>query len=310
MNSPGTAYSKEIWHARLKHWWDENPAAAGPIPRGWILRHDSEIIGFLGCVPVIYSYQKVEVPTVAASSWRVLEQHRSQSLRLFMPLYKLSQEMPVLNTSPNPAVMQILQRSGFDSRSLALRHFFIMCPYLGPLAAMLAGKGRGFPRLSVGMRIITDVSTAIGVLCSVIDERRLEKQIDLNYLRWQLSTPMSELQFVGCIDEDGILTSYLVLEKTWVKGLQAWLAVDWFTARANNHEILALIGAISQQPAIIPGGSAFRILALVSLDKEDFWSSVPSIYCRSTPALHYFSLPKSLGAEDKRCVLAEGDCFL
>lgn len=310
MNSPGTVYSEVFWKNRLKHWWDDNPAASPDAPRGWILYCDAQIVGFLGCIPLHYRYEGNEVLSVTASSWRVMEAHRSQSLRLFMPLYKLSQTMPVLNTSPNPAVKQILEKSGFLSRAQAHQHFFLMNPQLGGLLAMVFGKGKGFPDLSEQARLVTNLNEVKGIVSPVMQSGRLEKSISVEYLRWQLSSPVVRLQFLGSVDPNGVLSSYLVLQESRVKGIKSWMVVDWFSANPMTEEIGSMVGYVCQNPSFITGSSNFGFLVMTCLDDHDYWSSAPALYRREIPALHYFSLPKTLAVENKRCVIAEGDCLL
>lgn len=310
MNSPGEKYEREQWRSRLHFWWDANPAAGSDQPWGWTLRNAGVIVGFLGCIPMIYQYQGAAIPAVAATSWRVLEEHRSQSLRLFMPMYKLSQQMLVLNTSPSPAVKQILQRSGFLSQPQSQRHFFVLGRFLGALTASIVGKGRGFPSLQPSLRVVTDVSLVKQLMSPTMQSDRLEKQITPDYLRWQLTAPEQNLKMIGCMDEEGILSSYLVLQPTVLKGLKAWLAVDWFTSRSSTDELWALVGKLSHKPDMIPGDTKARLLAVVSMTDDTAWDAAPAVYRRLMPVKHFYALPTALKGCAKRCVIAEGDCLL
>lgn len=310
VHSPGEIHPESRWRERMRFWWDDNPAADAGQPWGWALRHNNRVVGFLGCVPVMYQFQGSPVPAVAASTWRVMEKHRGQSLRLFMPLFKLSREMPVLNTSPSPAVMQVLERSGFQSRRACTRHFFAMGAWVGPLAASLAGRGRGFPRLAGDLRVVTDVAAVQSVARPVMRDDRLEKRISPEYLRWLLSTPMASLQFAGCIDESGTLTSFLILIPDVFKGVRSWLTVDWFTTRDTMDELLALTGELCRHPRILPGGAGVRLLAAVSFEGDDGWLDAPALHRRETPARHFYGLPATLKNVPKRCVPAEGDFLL
>lgn len=304
-HSPGEVHDGEQWRARLRFWWDENPAAGFGQPLGWVLRHEGRVVGCFCCVPMMYQYKGVQIPAVAASTWRVMEEHRSQSLRLFMPLFKLSREMPVLNTSPSPAVKQVLERSGFKSPKSCMRHIFGMGRLLGPLTAVILGKGRGFPRLPKGFRVITNLAEVRTIAHPMMQGGRLEKHLTLDYLRWLVSTPMERLQFAGCVDEAGALSSFLILQPGRFKGLRAWIAVDWFTARESMTELTALTGAICCRP-----DETAWMLGVVSFEGDDGWLKAPAMHRHDPPPKHYCGLPEALQAVPKRSVLAEGDTFL
>lgn len=310
IHSPGEAYSAEEWRTRLQFWWDDNPLGEAGQPKGWKLIFESRVVGFLGCVPAMYEYQGREVPAVAATTWRVMEAHRNQSLRLFVPLLKLSREMLVVNTSPIPAVAQVLKKSGFQSCPECTRHFFPMGRMLGRFARLFVSKGKRWPALKNDTRLVTDVKLLTSMAPSQRDRTQLERKASVQYLQWLVRTPMATLKFAGITDKSGRLTSYVILKPCKVKGLSAWLTVDWFTSLASLDEIHALIRSICEQPGLVPGGEKAKVMCMISFKGDRIWDSLPSLHRAAIPAVYYYSLPDELKAAFKHWVLAESDYIL
>ena len=286
-----------------------NPAASDSMPRGWLLWHEAEVVGFLGCIPMVYEYQGNEVPAVAATTWRVSEAHRGQSLRLFIPLLKLSQEMLVINSSPISAVASILEKSGFHFRKTCLRHFLPIGRFLSPLLSLIKVRGYGFPALPAGLRVITGLQNVAAIAGSSTHAELLQRKLSLEYLKWLLDTPMEDLQIVATVTEENLMSSFVVLMPSKVKGLRAWVAIDWFTSRPDDQELLALVGQICQNPTVYSGsnlGSA-RILVLASFEGDNLWGRAPALHRMIKPAVYYYSAPKKLREVKKYCVLAESD---
>ncbi len=309
LKSPGAAYSRSAWRNRLQYWWKLNPAAADSMPRGWLLWHEAEVVGFLGCIPMMYEYQGNEVPAVAATTWRVSESHRGQSLRLFIPLLKLSQEMVVINSSPISSVASILEKSGFHFRKHCLRHFLPIGRFLSPLLSLIKGGGYGFPTLPAGLRVITGLENVASLARSSTHSDLLQRKLTLEYLRWLLNTPMEDLQIVACVNERNIMSSFVVLMPGKVKGLRAWVAIDWFTSYPDDTELLALIGQICQTPSVFSGSNlaSARVLVLASFEGENLWDRAPALHRVIKPAIYYYSTPKKFRDVKKYCVLAESD---
>ncbi len=310
LESPGQAHSPEKWRARLNHWWEANPAAGHGQPWGWTLRHEGQVVGILGCIPVMYELDGAEVPAAAATTWRVAEAHRSQSLRLFMELLKLARQMPVLNSSPIAAAGQVLEKAGFQFRKTCTRHHIVMGWWLGWMAASVFSKGRSLPKLERGLRLVADPAEVRAVLRGVTHSTMLERQVSPAYLQWLMRTPMEDLHFLGCVTEDGTLSSYLVLLPFEVKGMRGWLTADWFTARDSAEELQTLVVALCREPGLVPGGSGARVLVAASFEGDESWSGLPAFYQREAPALYYYALPPALKAVQKHCVLAESDFLI
>lgn len=76
--------SKEFWLSMFEYWWALNPACTDKFPRGWVLENDSTIVGFLGNIPVKYSFRGEDKIAAAANTWYVDPSVRGlSSLMLF-----------------------------------------------------------------------------------------------------------------------------------------------------------------------------------------------------------------------------------
>ena len=64
----------EHWRARLRWWWEDNPAFSEELGRGWILRNQGKIVGFMGSIPARFVANGVETIAFGGTTWRVLAQ--------------------------------------------------------------------------------------------------------------------------------------------------------------------------------------------------------------------------------------------
>jgi hypothetical protein len=103
--------SAETWGKRLAHWWDQNPFASLRNERGWVLRHEGRIVGFMALIPACYAVNGRPVAALIASSWRIDEAHRNASLPMLMKLRRLAADTLIADTTPTPEVQTLLQRS-------------------------------------------------------------------------------------------------------------------------------------------------------------------------------------------------------
>lgn len=79
---PGERKNAEFWLARLRSWWDRNPSFTEDFERGWTLMEGSEMVGFLGAVPLKFLQGGAEKISVAGTTWRVLPKFRGMSMAL------------------------------------------------------------------------------------------------------------------------------------------------------------------------------------------------------------------------------------
>jgi hypothetical protein len=82
--------------------------------RGWTLRHEGKIVGFMALIPACYAFEGRATPSYIASTWRVDEPHRNRSLPMLMKLRPISATTLISDTTPIPEVQLLLKRSNWD----------------------------------------------------------------------------------------------------------------------------------------------------------------------------------------------------
>ncbi|MDB6138421.1 MAG: hypothetical protein JWO94_1493 [Verrucomicrobiaceae bacterium] len=301
-SADGKPCPEALWLRRMEHWWSDNPAAGSHPARGWGLRHEGRIVGFMACIPALFSWQGGPMPAVFPVTWRVAAEHRSGSLPMLVKMRSLGRQVPLLDTSPNKQVQVMLDKLGFRSVHERSGHVFVLGRWLG----RLCGRGRVFPRLPAGRSLVIDPAKVTAVARPFMRADRLENWTTPEFIRWRVSAPMMKLRFLGCVDAAGALTSYLILAGHEIKKQPAWLVVDWFTTGDDISEVLALLGELSRDPALI--GEARRVVEAAVFEPESsLWAAAPALVNLVRPASYYYLTPSGLDKCVKRCVLADGD---
>lgn len=123
--------SQALWLDNFQFWWDNNPAFSNDLERGWLLRENGQITGFLGSIPTCFQLDGRSMTVFNSTTWRVLPEARHQSMNLLSRLLSAAKHSIVFNTTPNQEVTQILKALKFhlipgleeDRRSLAIINF-------------------------------------------------------------------------------------------------------------------------------------------------------------------------------------------
>jgi hypothetical protein len=112
---PFKATTKETWLRRFEIWWNVNPAWTDRFPRGWILKNDSSIVGFIGNIPVKFRICGEEKIAVAAVTWYVDPSVRGvSSLRLFNAFQKQNYASLYLFNSDSEPLIHIVTKNKFN----------------------------------------------------------------------------------------------------------------------------------------------------------------------------------------------------
>ncbi len=95
-----------VWRAR----WELYPLAAElkPIPIGWVLEQDGEVVGTFGNVPLVYELEGRRLVAAIAADWAVDAAYRSMSIRLLTTFLKQPGVDLCINGSANPTVSKVL----------------------------------------------------------------------------------------------------------------------------------------------------------------------------------------------------------
>lgn len=291
--------NEDGWLRRLAHWWDANPSSPLCPRRGWVLRHQDSLVGFMGLIPVCYAVGGHPVPAYMASTWRVDEPHRNASLPMFMRLRQLGSRHLVVDSTPTPEVQELMLRGGWTACRKIQKHFLA----LGVVGR--AWHGSGVSQLPAGLRLVADPKEVKSVARSCGSPDDVERWVTPESVRWYTSSPMREHVFVGVVDADGRLSSHLVLTPTRVRGVPTWLAVDHFTVRPVNDELHALVGALVRGGVLLPRGRL--LLSLGAFPGDATWEGLRVLHSREEQVCHYFLVPEALKGLRKQTVMAEGD---
>ena len=123
----------EFWRSRLFFWWDQNPAFSDKIERGWVLKRNDnkKIVGFIGNIPTFFHFKGKQIIVFNATTWRVNNKHRNQSLLLLFKYMFYSKNSIMFNTSPTNDVVNILKKSNFQQLPSLIKKnsFTILRPY-------------------------------------------------------------------------------------------------------------------------------------------------------------------------------------
>lgn len=286
----------------MRFWWDDNPAAAKSHERGRWVHAEGRLVGFGGSIPILYAWQGQPVVTLAATTLCVDPNFPKAAALMFLQQRAVAEHQMITHTTPNPRVQEALLSLGARAETTITRHFF-------PAGAASWLRGRAcWPSLSAGRRVVTNPRDIRCLNRPYRRKDRLEKWISAEYLRWFCSSPMRTHHFVGIADAEGVLSSYLLVTPRRIKGLRSWDVIDTFTTEEDDTELLALIGALVKNPALLPGGA--MLVTGAAFPDDPTWKRTPALLRRRQQVCHFFLMPESLREAPKHTVMAEGDLGL
>lgn len=148
---PDETRSEESWARRMRWWWDQNPAFEEGVPRGWTLTNAGSIVGFFGLIPSRVQLRSAACTAFNVSSWRVLPEWRSESLRLLNAAV-LHPRSILINNSPNERAEKIFKAYRFHTfphaqhpqkSVLVTRPSLVLRPKLGALGSWIGAPVLG-----------------------------------------------------------------------------------------------------------------------------------------------------------------------
>lgn len=111
---PGETLSGKFWLDRFAFWWENNPAFGKDFERGWVLRSDGQIAGFCGMIPSKFQLLEKDATVFSTTTWRVLPEHRSQSLQLLFKVITASRQSLLFCTTPGDITVSVLKALKFQ----------------------------------------------------------------------------------------------------------------------------------------------------------------------------------------------------
>lgn len=294
--------SDNDWRQRMRFWWDENPAAEGNKERGRWVHADGRLVGFGGSIPALHAWLGMPCEAVYATTFCVDEQFPKAAALVFLQQREMTEKHMITHATPNPRVQKALLKLGARAEKTVTRHFF---------PAGLASRFRGrswWPSLPTRKRLATDPGEVMAVARPFQRADRIEKWISPEYLRWFCSSPGRKHHFLGTVDAEGVLSSYLLATPCAIKGLQSWDVLEAFTTEDDETELHALIGMLVKEPGLLPGGAS--LVSAAAFPGDHVWDRTPALLKRRQQVCHFFLMPERLRAAPKHTVMAEGDLGL
>lgn len=301
------------WLQRFEHWWRTNPAAEAGLPRGWLLRHGPEVVGFNGVIAFDYACGGTAHKALAMSTWMVQPAHRAQSMKLFLKYHALRGDHVLVNTTANSDVQKVF---GLMKYACAPRlHSFLLPlrqPGFSPLALALGAArtalsgplGGAAPARIIGPEGLDGVTGELRE-----DEDGLSWRRCLKQLKWICRCPATHPKgFVGALDSRGGLTAFLLYLRHSFRGGRPYLSVVDAYWRDHPADLLGLARHVCAHPESAPLAEGCLFLALNTFAPEELFERLPLLRVHRTSfAPHYYHLPPALSGALKRCRLAEGD---
>lgn len=298
------ACDADLWQRRLSFWWDENPYVHAHACRGWILRAQGRLVGFLGVIPTLYEDAKgAPLPALIATSWAVDEEARHAALPMGLMLQRQARSCLLVDTTPSPEVQKLLHRWGWQANEVVRRSLVLRGASGSMLAGVMCHEPPDWPE---GLRIVTEMAEVHHLHRAGISGR-IQKHITSEYLRWYVSSPMREHHWVGVVDEAGGLHAGVVLTLRKVRGLPSWKVMDWFCPDLENPKLLQLLIYWLMDHSPTPEGMNWPFISLAAFPGDPVWDDLPKVYSREETVCHFHSLPPSLAGTPLRHVMAEGD---
>lgn len=301
------------WLQRFEHWWRTNPAADPLLPRGWLLRNGSEVVGFNGVIAFDYVLRGTTHKALAMTTWMVHPDHRAQSMKLFHKFHALRHDHILVNTTANNDVRKVFSLMKYQCAADLHSFLFFLRPRgysalgLGLWAARLAfnrGLGRHVPHRIIGADGLDGVTGELRQ-----QDGALAWRMSLEQLKWLCRCPAThEKGFIGALNERGELTAYMICLKHRFRGTHPYLSVIDAYWRDDRSALLGLVRHVCDHPDCAPLAQGCAFIALNTFDPASLFPRrpVPCVH-RQSYFPHFYHLPPHLSGAPRRFRLAEGD---
>lgn len=271
--SPEMAAPLDFWRGRFKVWWEGNPAFPAPgLERGWALRSEGKIAGFIGSVPSQILLGGKPAVAVNSTTWIVAPDRRGSmaALGLLTKQLEESKDRLLVNATPTPPVVAIIERLGY--RPLpggGERESFL---FLDAAAAARASLGRlsmipGIARaagLALAARQATRLRLESPLQAKILDDysadldalwERTKGAYDTtnartaDVLRWHCRDEAFPKTLLGCF-EGSRLCGFMILRPKKRRGLSVLECCDlWGEADKARPSLAALVSLARERAA-------------------------------------------------------------
>lgn len=102
-----------LWERRFRWWWDKNPAFKPGMERGWCLKDNDKIVGFIGVIPSKFQLSGRETTVLNGTTWAVLPEYRQYSMQLLAKQLNTDKDTLFFNTTMNELSLGIIKACKF-----------------------------------------------------------------------------------------------------------------------------------------------------------------------------------------------------
>ncbi|MDF1825208.1 MAG: hypothetical protein P1U68_11235 [Verrucomicrobiales bacterium] len=301
----------DVWRKRFSWWWDENPFCRPDSPCGYQLETGSgEIVGFSGYIPFDYEKEGEAVPTLIATTFFVLEAHRSAVMGLLARQRSLGRQYQIIDGSPSPQMRRLLSKLRYEHAEERFQYYFPLIGF-GGLATQALLKQVG---LSLDLPSGNQLSPECYFTSDPFDietiptlkDGKLHRRVTVESLSWLCRIGSGERSFFGYCDAKGELIAYAIGIYKKKFGFCLCLLEDYVDFRPHQNGLGQLLRHLTADPI---GSGLLRETDLMAL----------SIFrAENRPGQHglkrnsnlYYHLPDGIDPQSKRCLAIEGDLAL
>jgi hypothetical protein len=327
----------ESWLRRMRCWWDRNPAFDEAFARGWLLREDDAIVGFLGAIPWRFRLGGQDTTVFAGTTWRVLPEYRGSSIALKRRQMDEHGDVLHLSTTPRAEVERLLkvlgylplrQASGIEFHSDIILNFekLLRVKLNGRRSARMLAKRAAAPLETIQLlrtrrlrRCAHENVRRLARADGAFDElwERTKDRFSSTHVRtadvvnWYcFASGESDKTLLGYF-EGGRLAGWMVFLATERRGMRFFECVDLWTEPGPRREMI--VGALVEKARRYAEPRGFDRLYLPHFDlrTEAAYRRLGLLRAGGPPrpglVLGPSELMRQLAPSDSYLVLAEGD---
>lgn len=148
---PGETREAQFWFDRFCLWWDRNPAMSEEFIKGWILKENGKLVGFLGTFPSYFQLFGKKTVVHNATTWRVSPDYRNHSLRLLFKQIETSQGTLLFMTTPNETVTRVIKSQNYQLIERPDQRAAYWVTNFGRVFQSFAGRNLAVRTLGIGI---------------------------------------------------------------------------------------------------------------------------------------------------------------
>lgn len=327
----------DAWLRRMRTWWDLNPAYEHAFSRGWLLRDQGEIVGFLGSIPWKFQLDGNETTVFGGTTWRVLPDYRGMSLALKRRQMDEQEDSLHFSTTPRAEVERLLKRLGYapmrggqghETHSTIILNFekMLRARFNGRTSGKIVAKRaaqllRAYQKLRLRrlgrcahekVREIHQADEAFDDLWERTRSRYPSTHVrTADAINWYcFSSPEFEKTLLGYFD-GGRLAGYIVFLAAKRRGMRIFECVDLWIEPGPRREVI--LGALVEKARRFAAKASFDLICLPHFDRTTAATYRQlGLLQRSAPRRPGFymgprELMHQLTPANSYIVLAEGD---